>query len=99
VISDAGLYDDQCVVINLTDSSHGEKSFTLRPGDHPYIHKDSDVNFGDAFLTTEAHLKAEVACGSAKPHAPMNPKIVSEIIKRALAPHPAFTPNLRKFLR
>jgi hypothetical protein len=99
VISDAARYDGQCVVINLTDSSHGEKSFILSPGEHRYIHKDSDVNFGDAFLTSEAHLKAEVSCGSAKPHDPMNLMIVSKIIERALAPHPAFTPYLRKFLR
>jgi hypothetical protein len=40
-----------CVVINLTESSHGAHSYTLKPGQHRYIYKDSDVNFGDAFKT------------------------------------------------
>ena len=98
VISDAAAHNDKCVVVNLTESSHGEHSFTLAPGQHRYIYKDSDVNFGDAFLTSEAHLTAEVASGSAIPHDPMDPAIVSEIVKRARVPHPAFPPYLVKCL-
>ena len=98
VISDAAKHDGNCVVINLTESSHAEHSFTLKPGTHPYIYKDSDVNFGDAFLTSEAKLQMECKLGSAKPHDPMDPEIVAEIIKRARAPHSAFEPYLLKYL-
>lgn len=98
VISDAAKHDGKCVVINLTESSHGQHSFTLTPGQHRYIYKDSDVNFGDAFLSSEAELQSEVACRSAIPHDPMDQKIVREIIRRARIPHPAFHPNLIKFL-
>jgi hypothetical protein len=97
VISDASAHNDKCVVINLTESAHGEQSFIVKPGEHPYVYKDSDVNFGDAFQTSETQLKSEVACQSAKPDAPMDQKIVSEIIERARE-HPAFPPFLRKLL-
>lgn len=47
LISDPAANGGDCVVVNLTDSSHGKFSYTLRPGQHRYIYKDSDVNFGD----------------------------------------------------
>jgi len=85
------------VVINLTESSHGLHSFTLRPGQHRYLYKDSDVNFGDAFRTDVDYLSARMADRSARPHDPMDRSIVAEIIKRAKT-HPAFQPILRKLL-
>ena len=99
VISDPAAHGGKCVVINLTESSHGDYSFTLKPGQHRYIYKDSDVNFGDAFLTSETEVQCYVSIGSAKPHDPMDPAIVSEIIKRAKVPHPAFGRTLVKYLR
>lgn len=85
-------------MINLTESSHGAHSFTLLPGQHRYIYKDSDVNFGDAFLTSDVEVQNYVTSGAAKPHDPMDLAIVSEIIKRAKEPHPAFAPYLIKYL-
>lgn len=93
----SGQHGGTCVVINLTDSSHGTHSFTLKAGQHRYIYKDSDVNFGDAFPTTEVHLEAEAAIGSAVAHDPMDAGIVLQIIKLAHK-HAAFPPYLRKYL-
>lgn len=98
VISDPAVHDGKCVVVNLTESLHGEHSFTLTPGQHLYTYKDSDVNFGDAFLTSDAEVQTYVAAGAAKPHDPMDPAIISEIIERAKKPHPAFGPYLIKYL-
>src|SRR5215510_8486724 len=67
VISDATQHDGKCVVVNLTDSLHAKHSYTLVPGQHRYIYKDSDVNFGDAFLTSEDRLQHQVDFGFAKP--------------------------------
>ncbi len=97
VISDPAAHDGECVVVNLTNSSHGKFSYTLKPGQHRYIYKDSDVNFGDAFKTSEDELKRQVAAGQARLHDPMDLKIVKEIIKRAKT-HVAFPPILRKLL-
>ncbi len=98
VISDAAKHDGKCVVINLTESSHAEHSFILKQDQHSFIYKDSDVNFGDAFLTSEAKLTAECKLGSAKRHDPMDKEIVMQIIARARSPHPAFPPHLFKYL-
>jgi hypothetical protein len=97
VISDPAANGGECVVINLTESAHGKFSFTLRPGQHRYIYKDSDVNFGDAFKTHVDEINGQVASRSARPHDPMDMRIVREIIKRAKM-HPAFQPILRKLL-
>ncbi|MGA3265394.1 MAG: hypothetical protein ABSE16_01070 [Verrucomicrobiota bacterium] len=97
IISDPALHGGKCVLVNLTESSHARFSFALKPGQHRYIYKDSDVNFGDAFLTTEQFIEKNKRLGRAKPHDDMNTEIVKEIIRIALS-HCAFPPHLRKFL-
>ena len=97
IISDPNEHDGKCVVVNLTDSCHGKYSFTLVPGQHRWIYKDTDVNFADAFLTSETHLESEVESGSAVPHDAMNPDLITKIIKVAHT-HPAIAPILKKFL-
>ena len=84
-------------MINLTESLHAAQSFVLRPGQHRFIYKDSDVNFGDAFRSNVTEIQKHVASGDAKPHDPMDMTIVKAIIKRALT-HPAFQPVLRRLL-
>ena len=97
LISEPAANGGDCVVINLTESSHGAHSYTLKPRQHRYIYKDSDVNFGDAFKTHVNEINAHVASRSARPHDAMDMKIVREIIKRAKT-HVAFQPILRKLL-
>jgi hypothetical protein len=97
IISDPGSHSGKCVIINLTESSHGQHSFILRSKDHRYITKESDVNFGDAFSTDLLHLCGQIAISAAIQHDPMNMAIVNEIIKRART-HPAFSPILRRLL-
>jgi hypothetical protein len=97
LISDPAQHNGECVLINLTESVHGAHSFVLQPGQHRYIYKDSDVNFGDAFRSHVKELQKHVALGTARPHDPMDMTIVREIIRRART-HPAFQPVLRKLL-
>ena len=97
LISDPEDHDGECVLVNLTESSHGPHSYTLRPGQHRYIYKDSDVNFGDAFKSNVEEVERHVAIGTARPHDAMDMAVVTEIIKRAKT-HPAFQPVLRRLL-
>jgi len=97
VISDPTQHDGKCVLVNLTESVHGPHSFILRPGQHRYIYKESDVNFGDALLSCVDKVQRNVTLGNAKPHDAMDPAIVSDIIRRART-HPALTPILCKLL-
>ena len=97
LISEPANKDGKCVLVNLTESTHGKYSFILKPGDHEFIYKESDVNFGDAFQTTEAQLQAQVALGQAKPHKAMQPPILKRIVEEAHT-HVAFPPILRRFI-
>ena len=98
VISDPKTHEDgKCVIVNLTESCHGKHSLKLVPGQHRWIYKDSDVNFGDAFATTAAHLKAQANMGGAIVHDPMELAIIQRIVEVART-HPAFPPYLIKLL-
>lgn len=97
LISDPAQHGGKCVLINLTESLHAPHSFIIRPGQHRYVYKDSDVNFGDAMPTTEAELERKINIGDAKPHDAMDGAILKEIIKAAYT-HCAFPPHLRKYL-
>ena len=97
VISDPSKHGGVCVVVNLTESLHGKFSHTLRVGQHRWIYKDSDVNYGDAFATTESHLEAQIKIGAAIPHDDMNPAVVADIVQRAKT-HPAIARILRRYL-
>ena len=97
LISEPAQNNGHCVLVNLTESAHGAHSYVLKPGQHRYIYKDSDVNFGDAFPSHVQELQKHVAAGTARPHDPMDLTIVKEIIRRARS-HPAFQPILRKLL-
>lgn len=97
LISDPTQNGGKCILVNLTESVHGKYSFVLKPGQHRYIYKDSDVNFGDAFPTSEEFIQKNVRLGLARPHDAMNSKILYEIIKAAQI-HCAFPPHLRKYL-
>ena len=91
--SDAGKF----VVFNLTESSHGAHSFTLRPGDHPFIRKASAVNFGDGLIVTVSTYLAAVKAGTATPHQPMAMKIVEKIAVTAKT-HPAVPGGVQKLV-
>ena len=97
LISDPEEHGGECVLVNLTESSHGQHSYTLRRGQHLYIYKDSDVNFGDAFRSNVTEIEKEIALNRARPHDPMDMAIVREIIRRAKT-YPAFQPVLRRLL-
>jgi hypothetical protein len=97
LISDPAKHGGVCVVINLTESTHGKFSHTLTVGQHRWIYKDSDVNYGDAFATSDSHLQAQVKLGFAKPHDDMAAAIIAEIVKRTKT-HPAFQRILRRYL-
>jgi hypothetical protein len=88
VLTDPNQNDGKFVAVNITKSTHGEKSFTLRAGDHPYIVTDSDVNFGDAIIIALHKYEHFVKWEQAIPREPMDIEIVEEIAK-AFIDHPA----------
>ena len=97
LISDPGENGGKCILVNLTESVHGKYSFILKPGQHRFIYKDSDVAFGDAIQTGLKELEKRLKIDSASPHDPMSPQILASIIREART-HAAFPPHMRKYL-
>jgi len=85
-------------LFNLTESSGGPASFVSKKGDHPFIYKNSDVNFGDGIYTDDYILEWNVKSGVAIPQAKMDIGIVEKIAKRAVN-HPAVTREIKILLR
>jgi hypothetical protein len=97
IISDPAKHAGKFVVVNLTSSQGGKFAYTLKPGQHPFIIKDSDVNFGDAISTTDVVVAQRIAQGEVKMFDPMPTAIVDDVARIALT-HPAFPPIFRKLL-
>jgi hypothetical protein len=97
LISDPANNGGKCVPVNLTESLHCKYSFILKKGDHEFIYKDSDVNFGDAIETTIAKLEENIALGQATPHKPMKLDVLKRIVNEAHT-HAAFPIFLRKLI-
>lgn len=72
-------------------------AFPLKVGDHPYIYKDSEVNFGDALYADDHNIANAIMRGDAIVNAPMNRDIVKRIAKEA-AKHPACSREIQKLL-
>lgn len=97
-MNDGAAFGGRVAVLNITESVGGSASFVLRKGDHPYIYKNSDVNFGDAFIVDENLLDAQVKCGEAVPDAKMDGALLRKIAEAA-AKHPAPPNEVKKIIK
>jgi hypothetical protein len=73
----------KCVIINLTSSTGGQYALTLKIGDHPYIRKNSDVNFGDAMISSVEQIEKAVRLGCAYRREPMGLELLQKIAETA----------------
>jgi hypothetical protein len=92
--NDAGRF----VAVNLTTSRHAPKALTLRPGQHPFIDRDSDVNFGDAEVLDLKRVEFELQYRRAIPQEPMESTLVRQIAIAAQI-HPAVSGEIQKMLK
>lgn len=97
-MNDSDQTGGKIAVLNLTESVGGAASFVLKAKCHSYIYKDSDVNFGDAFIADESLLREEIKRRSAIPHDPMDLKILREIAERAVK-HPAVAGEVKNMIK
>lgn len=96
-ITDPSKNSGKLVVVNLTKSAGGAKSFVLRPGDHPFIRRDSDVNFGDAMIVSTERIDRQVRLRLALPREPMDLSIVHRIAAAA-KDHPAVSEEIQALI-
>ena len=86
------------VVVNLTEARGGPVAMVLKVDQHPFIYKDSDVNFGDSFIADETLIESEITLRSAVPNATMDLRLVEQIARAALK-HPAVERDIKSLLR
>jgi hypothetical protein len=90
-----GWDPNECIIVNLTESQDGNKALSFHVGDHPYITKKSDVNFGDMEVSTRAAVAIQVNAGTTFP--PLDPLKV-RLIGITAKTHPAVMERIKKVL-
>ncbi len=97
VLNSAATCAGKVALVNLTESKGGPMAMVLKTGDHPYIYKNSDVNFGDSFVADEVLIVEQMAAQLAFPNAPMDLALVERIARTALK-HPAVERCVKRLL-
>lgn len=98
ILNDSSKHGGEFVAVNLTESTGGSEAMVFRVGDHPRITKDSDVNFGDAFVADEAKLNGDLKCGLATAVSGLFDMAKIEAIVKRAKTHPAVSRKVQKFL-
>lgn len=80
------------VFVSVTALRGGkDQTVVLRPGDHPYIAKDSVVYYGDARLLDTTRIDADLAAGTVQSQEPCSARLLRLLQDGALAS--PYTPN------
>jgi len=90
-----GWDPDDCIIANLTEAQGGTQALTFDIGDHPYITKKSDLNFGDIEVSTRTKVAALANAKSAFP--PFDPAKL-RIIGVTAKSHAAVMERIKKAL-
>jgi hypothetical protein len=79
VLTEPQAPDFQCVIVNLTrQQPRSDNTVVVRPGDHPYVTKDSVIRYGDALIVDGRDLD-----GILKKHAAKSlDRCSSDLLKR-----------------
>jgi hypothetical protein len=86
VLTEPHAPDFQCVIVNLTrQQPRSDNTVVLRPGDHPFISKDSVIRYGDALIVDGRDLDGFLKRHKAKGHDPCSPNLVKRILDGAIA--------------
>jgi hypothetical protein len=65
VVSDPAVDSANVLIVNLTSlDARKEKVCILREGDHPWVHHDTCVNYGDSVVTMPSPVENRLAVKS-----------------------------------
>jgi hypothetical protein len=92
VLTEPQAPDFQCVIVNLTrQQPRSDNTVVLRPGDHPYITKDSVIRYGDTLIVDARDLDGFLKKHMAKGHDRCPADLLKRILDGAIAS--PFTPK------
>ena len=74
------------VIVNVTSQGQSkDQSCVLNPGDHPFITRESVINYAEAIITNENTIQNGARGGVVQFDAAVTPKVLSKIQAGALA--------------
>ena len=92
LLSDPDPLTSLCVMVSVTTlRNNQDQTVVLRKGDHPFIHHDSAIFFGDARIVETTRLQAYVTAGMAISQSPCAPSVLA-LLRQGLLASP-YTPN------
>ena len=86
IISQIDPETDKAVAVNVTsfENNQGDTSCVLNPGEHPFVRKQSVINYDDAQLVDESSLQRAEAAGYLEKHEPAEADLILKIQQGAL---------------
>jgi hypothetical protein len=89
----------KALIVNLTENKAGkEQGCIINPGEHPFVKKQTTINFAEAKITDIKNLEESVKHGVIKIHAKFEESILKRIQEAALS-SPSIPIKCQEFLR
>lgn len=91
--------DGNTVMVNLTSAKpHSDRTTVLQPGEHPFVTRETVVNYLDAAITKTSKIEQAIAMGLGQKHDPVSPQLLNRL--RADLLRSEFTKlKVKKFLQ
>jgi len=92
IVSDPAQDEDRIVILNLTTAAkHHDKTCILVVGDHPFITRESAVNYGQGYVLSRATLGAQLNRRRIENREPVTAAVLQRIRDGAgVSPHLPF---------
>lgn len=88
---------NEVVIVNLTTKrSHSDTTVILNPGDHPFINRETVINYSDAKFVKVENLKKALDMTLAEPHSHFRNDIL-EIIQKGVLKSPHTPLKVKKY--
>jgi hypothetical protein len=88
-----------CAIVSVTTLRNSkDQTVILRPGDHPFIRRDSTIFYGDAMIVDALRLESETAAGLALVREGCS-KAILKLLQDGVVASPFTRPKILRFCR
>jgi len=99
VITEPDPVSNLCAIVSVTTLRNSkDQTVILRVGDHPFIHHDSTIFYGDGMIVDARRLESEIAAGLAVRREKC-PDATLKLIRQGVTASPFTRPKLLRFCR